>query len=159
MATPNNNSNGNKDQKGQVLVVKPGGMAVEKPEVKDEKPEIKPDEKPEEKPELSKLAVAAKPQPPAETVKKVLPTIAERLKKLEEFNELVERRETLTDAIDKLKAFYISETGTCNVKLQDSKGNTFGISHPIVIGEMVHMATEKLIAELQEVEDKINFTF
>ncbi len=107
-----------------------------------------------QKPELSSLTVNA-----PEEAKKPFLTIAEKLQKLEEFNELVERREILMDSKEKLKVFYISETGSANLKLTDSKGNSFAISHPIIIGEMVHMATERLTKEVAEIEEKINFYF
>lgn len=88
-----------------------------------------------------------------------LPPIEARLKKLEEITELAERRETVTTAIQNLTGFYISpEGGSCNLKLQDSKGKTFAIAHPSVIGEMVSMAKVKLSAELVRIENLIDFT-
>lgn len=91
--------------------------------------------------------------------KKPLPTIEARLKKLQQINDLAERREVVTDAIDNLSGFYISPEGTgCNLRLQDSKGKTFAIAHPSVIGEMVAMAKEKLSAELARIENLIDFT-
>ena len=92
-------------------------------------------------------------------IKKALPTIEARLKKLQQINDLVERREVVTDAIDNLSGFYISPEGTgCNLRLTDSKGKTFAIAHPSVIGEMVSMAKEKLSAELNRIENLIDFT-
>lgn len=93
------------------------------------------------------------------TTKKVVPSIEDRLKKLEEINELAERREVVTDAIQNLSGFYISPEGSgCNLRLQDSKGKTFAIAHPSVIGEMVAMAKEKLSAELARIENLMDFT-
>ena len=92
-------------------------------------------------------------------VKPALPTIEARLKKLQEINDLAERREVVTDAIQNLSGFYISPEGTgCNMRLQDSKGKTFAIAHPSVIGEMVAMAKEKLSAELNRIENLMDFT-
>ena len=92
-------------------------------------------------------------------VKKSSPTIQQKLQKLEEINELVERREVVTDAIQNLAGFYISPEGTgCNLRLQDSKGKTFAIAHPAVIGEMVSMAKAKLADELNRIENLIDFT-
>lgn len=91
--------------------------------------------------------------------KKPLPAIEARLKKLQEINDLAERREVVTDAITNLSGFYISPEGTgCNMRLQDSKGKTFAIAHPSVIGEMVAMAKEKLSAELARIENLMDFT-
>jgi len=114
------------------------------------------------KPELSNVVVDkgtgelkkedAAPQKP------VLPTIEERLKKLEELQELSDKRETIVDHLESLNKFYISPSGQgCNLKLQDSKGNTFGISHPIIIGEMIHMAKSKLQDELTKIEEAFVF--
>lgn len=88
-----------------------------------------------------------------------LPPIEARLKKLEEITELAERREVVTEAIQNLAGFYIAPNGTgCNMRLQDSKGKTFAIAHPSVIGEMVSMAKQKLSAELSRIENLIDFT-
>jgi len=104
------------------------------------------------------VIVPAKKEEPA-APKKAFPTIEARLKKLEEINDLAERREVVTDAISNLAGFYISPEGTgCNLRLQDSKGKTFAIAHPSVIGEMVAMAKEKLSAELNRIENLIDFT-
>jgi 2-oxoglutarate dehydrogenase complex dehydrogenase (E1) component-like enzyme len=104
------------------------------------------------------LIVPEKKQEPKTELKKSVPTIEQKLKKLEEINELVERREVVTDAIQNLAGFYISPEGTgCNLRLQDSKGKTFAIAHPAVIGEMVSMAKAKLADELNRIENQIDF--
>lgn len=102
-----------------------------------------------EKPELSNLSVGA--------AKSKLPPIEERLKKLEQLQELADRREVLLQHIDNLSRFYVSDSGGCNLKLTDSKGNSFGIAHPIIIGEIVAMSTHKLRTELDEIESKLDF--
>jgi hypothetical protein len=87
-----------------------------------------------------------------------LPTIEARLKKLDELQELAERRETVATAIENLDEFYIAPDGRgCNLKLQDSKGKTYAIAHPSVIGEMVSLAKHKLSAELANIENSIVF--
>lgn len=87
-----------------------------------------------------------------------LPTIEVRLKKLDELQELAARRETVADAIQNLDEFYIAPDGRgCNLKLQDSKGKTYAIAHPSVIGEMVSLAKTKLSAELTKIENSIIF--
>lgn len=90
-------------------------------------------------------------------IKKSLPTIEARLQKLEDLQKLVERRETLKDAIDNLGGFYIAPSGNCNLRLQDSTGKTFAIAHPSVIGEMVDMAKARLNSELSKIESQITF--
>lgn len=90
---------------------------------------------------------------------KPLPPIEARLKKLNEINELADRREVVKEAIQNLAGFYISPDGTnCNLRLQDSKGKTFAIAHPSVIGEMVSLATAKLTTELERIETLIDFS-
>jgi hypothetical protein len=104
------------------------------------------------------MIVPEKQEPQPET-KKPLPAIEARLKKLQEINDLAERREVVTEAIQNLSGFYISPEGTgCNMRLQDSKGKTFAIAHPNVIGEMVAMAKEKLSTELSRIENLMDFS-
>lgn len=99
------------------------------------------------------------PEKRESTQTKPLPTIEARLKKLNEINELAERREVVKDAIQNLAGFYISPDGTnCNLRLQDSKGKTFAIAHPSVIGEIVSLATAKLTTELERIETLIDFS-
>ena len=87
-----------------------------------------------------------------------IPSIEARLKKLDELQELAERRETVAEAIQNLDDFYIAPDGRgCNLKLQDSKGKTYAIAHPSVIGEMVSLAKTKLSAELTKIENSIVF--
>lgn len=91
-------------------------------------------------------------------VKKLLP-IEARLKKLDEINNLADRRQVVAEAIENLTGFYISPDGNgSNLRLTDSKGKTFAIAHPSVIGEMVSMAKQKLSAELTRIENLIDFT-
>lgn len=110
----------------------------------------------EAKPALTPPVIAAEKR---ESLLNNLPPITARLKKLEEITELAERREVITEAIQNLTGFYIAPDGSgCNLRLQDSKGKTFSIVHPSVVGEMVSMAKEKLSAELLRIESLIDFT-
>ncbi|NNV57353.1 hypothetical protein [Limnovirga soli] len=122
---------------------------------KDVKPAAAPKQEqpkaPEQKPELSNFGVPA----PAKT-----PSIEDRMNKFHALGKLLERREKISDAVDSLSDFYISPSGdSCNVRLTDSKGKTFAISHPIVIGEIVAMAKAKLLAELATIDNDFNFNF
>lgn len=90
--------------------------------------------------------------------KKMLPPMEARLKKFQELEALLERRESIKEHLQNVAAFYISPTGNCHLKFTDSAGKTFGIAHPIVIGEMVHMAKEKLQQELDQIEKAFDFT-
>lgn len=95
-----------------------------------------------------------------DVIARPMPTIEARLKKLDELNELVEKRDNVLSALDNVKKFYVSPTGQgCNLKLTDSTGNSFGIAHPAVIGEIVVMATAKLQQELDKIELSLNFNF
>jgi hypothetical protein len=123
---------------------------------KDEKTQNSP------KPELSNVSVDEKTgelkQEVTDPLKPVLPPIEARLKKLEELQELSDKREAIVDHLESLNKFYISPSGQgCNLKLTDSKGNTFGISHPSIIGEMIHMAKSKLQDELTRIEEAFVF--
>ena len=89
--------------------------------------------------------------------KKPVPTIEQKLKKFDELDKLLTRRGKLQEAIDNIGDFHISQTGSCNLKFTDSNNLTFGISHPIIIGEIVHSVKEKLRAELDEVERLFDF--
>ena len=93
-----------------------------------------------------------------EEVTTTLPPITARLKRLDELRELAQRRETVAEAIQNLTEFYIAPDGRgCNLKLQDSKGKTYAIAHPSVIGEMVSLAKNKLTTELANIENSIVF--
>lgn len=82
-----------------------------------------------------------------------------RLKKLLKIQQLADRRETLLEALENLSDFYVTPDGNgCNLRFSDSKGHTFGIAHPIVIGEMVSLAKSKLTAELEKIENQIDFS-
>ena len=136
--------------------------AVVKNETAKAQPTISNGQAKEQKPELSKLHVIGK-APDAvkqeEGVVKKLYSIQEKLEKLDELNELVEKRDTIIDALKNVSSFYISPAGNAHLKFQDSKGNTFGIAHPSVIGEMVAMASKKLTDELAAIDAKIDFQF
>lgn len=94
-----------------------------------------------------------------EEEKSVLPPIEVRLKKLQKIQQLADRRETLLAALENLNDFYVTPDGNgCNLRFSDSKGKTFGIAHPMVIGEMVSLAKGKLTVELTKVESEIDFT-
>lgn len=93
-----------------------------------------------------------------ETLPVTLPTIEARLKKIADLQEQVERRETVVEAIANLNSFHIAPTGGANLKFTDSKSKTFGIAHPVVIGEMVNLAKTKLEIELANIEANINFS-
>lgn len=96
---------------------------------------------------------------PKETPKTEQPPIEKRLEKFYQLEKVLERREKIAEAVEELSNFYIAPTGTgCNLKLQDSKGNTFAISHPAVIGEIVNMAKSKLETELNAINEEFSFT-
>lgn len=92
-------------------------------------------------------------------VKDENPSIEKRLEKFYQLEKVLERREKIAEAVTELQDFYIAPTGTgCLLKLQDSKGNTFAISHPAVIGEMVGIAKAKLQKELEAIDQEFTFT-
>jgi hypothetical protein len=79
-------------------------------------------------------------------------TIQERINRFHELELLKEKRDEVEEALGQLDKFQISPTGSANMKLSDGKGNTFGIAHPIVIGEMVALAKSKLKSELEKID-------
>ena len=101
------------------------------------------------KPELSNMKVSATGQ--TEPVK----PIQDRINRFYELERLMERRDALVEHLDKLGGFTVAPTGGAHMKITDDRGNSFGIAHPMVIGEMVHLAKEKLQAELTSVEAQI----
>jgi hypothetical protein len=123
-----------------------------------------------QKPELSNLVVNApgqeqpkeeKPKldekPKVETPK--MPTVEERLKKLEELQDLADRREVLVDALKDVKAFnYKSTNSTPRLSFSDGKNN-FSISNAAVIGELVKVTVSKLESEIAAIESQIAFSF
>lgn len=111
---------------------------------KESKPQVNPN------PELSKFQVSAD----TDQVQKPKP-IQERINRFYELEKLMERRDTLVEHLEKLGGFNVSPTGSAHLKITDDKGNSFGIAHPIVIGEMVHLAKLKLNTELETVEAQI----
>lgn len=114
--------------------------------------------KPVETPKNEKaVSTTVKVQPLA--VKDETPSIEKRLEKFHQLEKVLERREKIAEAVEELQDFYIAPTGTgCLLKLQDSKGNTFAISHPAVIGEMVGLAKAKLQKELEAIDQEFTFT-
>lgn len=118
-----------------VSIANPKTEATTTPEQKATTPQAK------ETPELSKFHVEGPKTP-----------IEERINRFLELNRLLERREKITEALDDLNEFQISPTGGANLKLTDGRGKTFAIAHPVVIGEMVHFAKQKLQEELNQVD-------
>ncbi|MEP7319714.1 MAG: hypothetical protein ABI921_13260 [Panacibacter sp.] len=103
------------------------------------------------KPELSNLTVSA--PAPGESHKPA--TIQERINRFYELEKLMERRDLVVEHLEKLGGFTVTPTGGAHMKITDDKGIAFGIAHPHVIGEMVHIAKEKLRAELETIEAQI----
>lgn len=133
-----------------------GLKAVEKPETAAKNETPKAQAVSVQNPELSKLVVHGET---AQKQEKKSHSIEEKLLKIEELNELVERRDVIEEALTKVSNFYVSSAGNAQLKFTDSKGGSFGIAHPSVIGEMVHLAKAKLKEELEAIDSKINFEF
>jgi hypothetical protein len=112
------------------------------------------------KPELSNLTVvkAEDQKPPVEMAKQ--PSLQARLKKLAELQNLVDRRELLTEHLDNVNAFdYKSPNANGTIRFTDSKGISFQFSNASVIADCVPMIQAKLLKQIEEVEAQINFTF
>lgn len=100
-------------------------------------------------PELLAPSILSEKRP---EIKKGVPTLEEKLNVLEELNALAEKRDVVKEAIKNVSDFYISPAGNCNVKMTDSNGKTFSISHPAVIEDVLKQVTFKLEQELSKVE-------
>lgn len=88
------------------------------------------------------------------------PTIQERLAKFDALSKILERREQVADALEELTNFYIPPTGTgCKLTLQDGRNNSFAISNPAVIAEIVALAKTKLQTELDNIDNQFDFNF
>jgi hypothetical protein len=109
-----------------------------------EKPQAQQQPEQNQKPELSNFVVSKEEKPNT--------TIQERINRFHELELLKEKRDEVEEALGQLDKFQISPTGSANMKLSDGKGNTFGIAHPIVIGEMVALAKSKLKSELEKID-------
>jgi len=93
------------------------------------------------------------------TTKKSLPTLEEKLNVLGELNSLVQKRDLVREALKDVSKFYISPSGNCQVKMTDSNGKSFTISHPAVIEEILSHVTFKLEEELDKVETQFEWLF
>jgi hypothetical protein len=89
-----------------------------------------------------------------------LPSLQERLKKLAELQNLVDRRDLLVEHLDNVAAFdYKSPNANGTIRFTDSKGISFQFSNSAVIADCVPMIKERLTKQIEEVESKIAFTF
>lgn len=104
---------------------------------------------PTAKPELSNLTVSA------DTIEKKTEQLPNLGAKFTQLQKLMERREQIGEALEDVTNFTISPTGGANVNFRDAKGNSFAIAHPIVIGEMVSMAKNRLQEELNKIDSEI----
>ena len=78
--------------------------------------------------------------------------IEKRLARFAELERLKERRDQVTDALDDLNNFHLSNAGSASLRLTDSRNTTFNISHPLVIADMVASAKAKLAAEVAAID-------
>jgi hypothetical protein len=98
-------------------------------------------------------------EPKAETPtaeKKPL-TLEDRLKKMVELNQLLERRTLLTDALDDVNGFVHTANDPASIQFTDSKRHGFSISNSLVIADMLQLAKDRLKSELLKVESQITF--
>lgn len=125
------------------------------------KPEEKKEEQgTQEQKQESKPAIVVELPTIVPPVSPSLPSLQQRLKKLAEFQNLVERRETLIEAQDNVNSFDCKSPSAAPViQFRNSKGVGFQISHAAVIADVVALLEEKLKVQIQDVESKIAFTF
>lgn len=120
--------------------------------------EAKTEQKQEAKQEQAKMEVVQKANT---TIDQILnPTAEGRVKKLEIFNKLAEKKNRIDTKLDELTSFRVSQDGT-EAKMEFSAGNgyRFKISNPLTINMLLNVV-EKELSTLQEQTDKeiVSFT-
>ena len=141
MSTVKNATNGvaakdNSPKKDAVTVVSNSGELTQ-----EVNPELKAETQSKEK--MTTIAAAT----PA-----VLPSIGDRLKKLDSLNKLLDKRVLLVDALEDVQNFVHSTTAPAKIQFVDSKNQGFQITNSLVIAEMVALAESKLLTEIEKVD-------
>ncbi len=93
-------------------------------------------------------------------IKKEIPLllpIQARLKKLDELNQLLERRKLLIEAVDDVNGFVLSPNSPAKISFVDAKQTSFSISNQLVIADMLELAKTRLNNELEKVDSQLVF--
>ncbi len=123
-----------------------------------QKAAVKKVDRKEEKKPLLKIEAAViekKPEPTPEV--KVL-SIDEKLQKLDDLNDLVEKRYRLKESSNKLNSFDLKrESHSTGITLTDGSGNRFQTTNTKAVETFIEMTKQAIQLELDKVEEKIQF--
>lgn len=87
-----------------------------------------------------------------------LPPVEDRILKVSQLFSLVEKHEALLELRTRLKAFKLSTDGNGdNLRLMDSKGNTFQTSNSACIADVLDVLKATIERKISEVENQIRF--
>lgn len=89
---------------------------------------------------------------------KVELTIEDKIQKLDDLNNLVEKRNRLKESANKLKSFDLKrEAHSTEITLTDESGNRFKTSNTKAVESFIRMTEQVIFEELTSVESKIQF--
>src|SRR4051812_47027425 len=99
-----------------------------------------------------------KPEKKAEKVIEELPPIDDRIFIIAKLFDLIERRTAILDSLKKIESFKLSTDGNRDeLKITDSKTNTFQTSNSAVIKEVIEVIKSTLKMKWKDVEQQIRF--
>jgi hypothetical protein len=85
-------------------------------------------------------------------------SIEEKLQKLEDLNDLVEKRNRLKASLSKMNSFNLKrEDHSTYISLQDNSGNRFQTSNTKAVESFIELTRDAIQRELDMVENKIQF--
>ncbi len=85
-------------------------------------------------------------------------TLEERIRKVQDLTDLIEKRNRFLDAKLKLNSFNLKrEETTTKVTISDQQGNQFMTSHTEAIGKILEVLKESIGKGMAETEAKIQF--
>ena len=93
-------------------------------------------------------------------VRKIAPelTVDQKIQKVSDLTDLIEKRSRLLDAQTKLNSFDLKrEDSSTNIELADGQGNLFSTYNPSAIKGFISATQTQIAQELEAVEDKIRF--
>lgn len=103
-------------------------------------------------PELSNVVI------PPKTEEKVSLTINQKIEKINNLYNLMEKREKLTETKENLNRFRVSADGNSQrMTIKDGFGAEFNTSNASVIIDVVALIKKVVDTQIKEVEDQINF--
>ena len=85
-------------------------------------------------------------------------TVDQKIQKVSDLTDLIEKRSRLLDAQTKLNSFDLKrEDSSTNIELADGRGNLFSTYNPSAIKGFISATQTQIAMELEVVEEKIQF--